>query len=206
MKNTFLLITLITATMFLAGQGNAQSSNKDKKAPLVNYDFFEELVSEVKNHRAKRLVSLETFLKESKKSGSVILDTRSKAMYDLKHVKGAIHLNFSDFTQAELDKLFARYAAKNTHIFIYCNNNFYDSLLESLRFQDPAFASKSAAPVNIKPTASKTNYNQQKTLALNIPTYINLYGYGYKNVYELNEFIDVRSSKIAFEGTFDDKH
>ena len=42
-------------------------------------------------------------------------------------------------------------------------------------------------------------------MALNIPTYINLYGYGYvygyRNVYELNELVKVSDPKIEFEGT-----
>ena len=38
-------------------------------------------------------------------------------------------------------------------------------------------------------------------MALNIPTYINLYGYGYRNVYELHELVDVKDPRIEFEGT-----
>ena len=38
-------------------------------------------------------------------------------------------------------------------------------------------------------------------MALNIPTYVNLYGYGYKNVYELNELVNVKDSRIEFEGS-----
>jgi hypothetical protein len=38
-------------------------------------------------------------------------------------------------------------------------------------------------------------------MALNIPTYVNLYGYGYRNVYELNELVDVNDPRINFEGT-----
>lgn len=38
-------------------------------------------------------------------------------------------------------------------------------------------------------------------LALNIPTYINLYGYGYRNIYELDELVNVNDSRISFEGT-----
>ena len=38
-------------------------------------------------------------------------------------------------------------------------------------------------------------------MALNIPTYINLYGYGYHNVYELNELVNVNDPLIIFEGT-----
>ena len=37
-------------------------------------------------------------------------------------------------------------------------------------------------------------------LALNIPTYINLRGYGYKNVYELKPNLDIRKTRIPFAG------
>ena len=42
-------------------------------------------------------------------------------------------------------------------------------------------------------------------MALNIPTYINLYGYGYRNVYELNELVKVNDPRITFEGTMAEK-
>lgn len=35
-------------------------------------------------------------------------------------------------------------------------------------------------------------------LALNIPTFINLYGYGYKNIYELGDMISVDDPRIRF--------
>ena len=38
-------------------------------------------------------------------------------------------------------------------------------------------------------------------LALNVPTYITLYGYGYRNVYELDELVQVTDPRIAFEGS-----
>jgi hypothetical protein len=38
-------------------------------------------------------------------------------------------------------------------------------------------------------------------MALNIPTYVNLYGYGYHNVYELNELVNVNDPRITFEGS-----
>lgn len=38
-------------------------------------------------------------------------------------------------------------------------------------------------------------------MAFNIPTYINLYGYRYRNVYELSELVRVDDSRIAFEGS-----
>ena len=38
-------------------------------------------------------------------------------------------------------------------------------------------------------------------LALNIPTFINLYGYGYRNIYELDELVHINDPRIEFEGT-----
>jgi hypothetical protein len=37
--------------------------------------------------------------------------------------------------------------------------------------------------------------------SLNLPTYIALYDYGYRNVYELGPLIDIASTSIAFEGS-----
>jgi len=73
---------------------------------LVDYDAYEKIVSEVKEHRSERLISADKFVEMSKMDNVVILDTRSKEMYDAKHIKGAIHLNFSDFTQDNLEALF----------------------------------------------------------------------------------------------------
>lgn len=35
----------------------------------------------------------------------------------------------------------------------------------------------------------------------NIPTYINLYGYGYRNIYELDELVEMNDPRLEFEGT-----
>lgn len=149
----------------------------------VDYDAFEALVEKVKPHRAERLVSVEKFNEMSKMEDVIILDTRSKAMYDAKHVKGAIHLNFSDFTQ---DNLAAIIPSKDTKVLIYCNNNFD---------QDEEYFPTKMAKAPYIPT------EEQLTLALNIPTYINLFGYGYKNVYELAELISIYDKRITLEGT-----
>jgi len=36
------------------------------------------------------------------------------------------------------------------------------------------------------------------SLALNVPTYINLYGYGYQNIYELDELVDLKDTRVKF--------
>tara|TARA_Y100000385_G_C13062582_1_gene625103 strand:+ start:1114 stop:1665 length:552 start_codon:yes stop_codon:yes gene_type:complete len=175
---------------------------QDSDSPFVNFDQFEALVKEVKEHRSERMLPLDQFNKASQEANTIILDTRSKAAYDAKHIKGAIHLNFSDFTQASLDVLIE---SKETRILIYCNNNIEENplLLENI---EEFFPSKMAAPVEILEIESDdrgelTIPEPTLTLALNIPTYINLYGYGYKNVYELKDLVLVDDSRIQFEGT-----
>lgn len=158
---------------------------------LVDYDAYEKIVSEVKAHRAERLIDLDKFIEMSKMEDVVILDTRSKAMYTAKHIKGAVHLNFSDFTQDNLEALFP---SRDVKILIYCNNNFAD---------DPKFFATKEY-VSPEPLEVMDNFNSPMsavTMALNIPTYINLYGYGYKNVYELSELISVSDSRIKLEGS-----
>jgi rhodanese-related sulfurtransferase len=210
MKNiTFLLFLFVGFTSFA----------QDSGSPLVSFEDYERLMSEVKEHRKARLVDLTTFQRMSMRQDVYILDTRSKEMYDRKHVKGAIHLNFSDFTQENLDALFPN---RDAVILIYCNNNFMTEIQEGKILEDRNFASKVSRPIiepivtqTIQLSSSQEVQNQSEmnsitetgisekpiTLALNIPTYINLYGYGYKNVYELNELISVFDSRIEFEGT-----
>lgn len=185
------------------------SSNTNAQTPSkVNFDDYENLTKEVNLYRKDRLINWTTFNQYSKESNTVILDTRSKEMYDRKHLKGAIHLNFSDFTQDNLARLIPD---PNTRILIYCNNNFGD---DPINFTTKSYVPK---PIFKLPTATNRSSKQsigqfpvqqiqlepakELTLALNIPTFINLYGYGYKNVYELSEFISVFSPKLLFEGT-----
>lgn len=162
------------------------------KKALVDFDAYEKLTAEVKKHRKEKLVSVNDFLKMSKEENTIILDTRSKKMYDGKHIKGAIHLDFTDFTA---DNLFRLIPNKATRILIYCNNNF-DS--EPIYFVTKSVPIKRMYGDQKFPILANQN---QLTLALNIPTYINLYGYGYKNVYELNELVNTGFDKrIVFEG------
>lgn len=179
-----LTITLSCSSLFVQCQ-NSVSVTPAK----VDYDAFEALTKEVREHRKSRLISLDEFLRMSKEEHVIILDTRSERMYSSKHVKGAIHLNFSDFTQQNLARIIP---TMNTKILIYCNNNFEGDQI--------SFATKSVGPSK-KTNSNKTDAVKPITLALNIPTYINLYGYGYKNVYELSELVSVNDKRIAFTGS-----
>ncbi len=185
---------------------------------LVDFDAYEKLVSEVKQHRQSRLLNAEEFVNVSKEKNVIILDTRSDAMYAAVHVKGAIHLNFSDFTQDNLKKIIP---SPDYKILIYCNNNFVSKPLTSplpvtnKKDYTNYFLTKSFRPdQSLQPQqasgstrkgAARVSYPPENakpvTLALNIPTYINLYGYGYRNIYELSELVNTYDSKLEFEGT-----
>ncbi len=181
MLNRSTIITVlfisITITMYSQYKNNFKKSN-------VDFDAFETLVKEVKKYREERLISLNKFLEMNSESKFIILDTRSEKMYKQKHIKGAIHLNFSDFNQYSLLELIPD---SETKILIYCNNNIEDDSI--------SFITKTVLPKVIAKDIPEL------TLALNIPTYINLYGYGYRNVYELAELISVHDQRIEFEGT-----
>jgi hypothetical protein len=163
----------------------SETQKLDFPKAKVSYTDFEDLVKIVKDHREKRLISFEEFIKKSNDTTVIVLDTRSKDMYDKKHVKGAIHLNFSDFSQSNLAKIIPD---TNTTVLIYCNNNFDGDEVH--------FMSKTVLLLPSEEEKKKT-----LSLALNIPTYINLYGYGYKNVYELDELISFLDHRITYEGT-----
>lgn len=154
----------------------------------VSYADFKTLVETVEEHRAERLVGLDEFLEMSKDPDTVILDTRSAERFERIHIAGAKHLNFSDFNQRSLAELIPD---PNTRILIYCNNNFEGNPVD--------FTTK----VFIPPTASDEVIDEERPvmMALNVPTYINLYGYGYQNVYELDELVNVSDRRIEFEGT-----
>ncbi len=159
----------------------------------VSYEDFKELVAEVESHRNERILSLDEFLAMSKQPNVIVLDTRSDFRYDRIHIQGAKHLSFTDFTQTNLANVIP---TPETTVLIYCNNNFDGNQVD--------FASKSAPP---RPRANNPIFSQVAAqnkpvqLALNVPTYINLYGYGYRNVYELGELVKVTDPRIQFEGT-----
>jgi rhodanese-related sulfurtransferase len=188
MKTKWIVMPILLLTSAIS-----VSQARDYPAARVSYDDFKGLVADVETHRASRLVDLNTFLEMSRKPGVVVLDTRSAFRFDRIHLKGAKHLSFTDFTQANLAKVIPSF---DTTILIYCNNNFDGNQVD--------FASKMAVP-RARPRNPVANQiaDQGKPImmALNIPTYINLYGYGYRNVYELDELVRVSDPRVSFEGS-----
>ena len=186
-------IKIIAASAILIFGSTVLAQENSYPKAKVSFNDYKNLVTEVETHRAKRLIDLNTFLKMSKEPGVIILDTRSTFRYERIHVKGAKHLSFTDFTQNNLAEVIPSF---ETIILIYCNNNFDGNQTD--------FASKVAMPITSSGSIITAQFNSQEKplmMALNIPTYVNLYGYGYHNVYELNELVNVNDPRIKFEGS-----
>ena len=144
----------------------------DEGNPRIDYRRFAAGVAEVERLRQSRRIGEDEFMALAARSDTVVLDARSREKYDLLHVRGARHLNFSDITAAELAKVIP---TKDTRVLIYCNNNFEN--------EEQAFAVKTAGA------------------ALNVHTFNVLHAYGYTNVHELKPLLDVRTTRMPFAGT-----
>ena len=137
--------------------------------PAIDMPGYLQVSREAAAHRESRLVSEEQFIRMSREPGTVILDARSREKFDGLHVRGAMNLPFADIA---IESLKAAIPDKSTRILIYCNNNFANA--------------EGPFPAKI-PRAS-----------LNLSTYIALYSYGYRNVYELEPLVDLQQSKLPF--------
>lgn len=140
--------------------------------PAIDMKGYLAVASEAAQHRESRRLTEDEFIKMSREPGTIVYDARSQEKYNQLHIKGAINLSFPDIT---VDSLQATFPDKNARILIYCNNNFVG--------EQRAFPTKAM------------------TASLNLSTYIALYSYGYRNIYELGPLLDVKTSKLEFEGT-----
>jgi hypothetical protein len=135
--------------------------------PAIDMQGYLRISAEAAKYRESRRLTEEDFIEMSRQPGVVILDARSREKYNELHIKDAINLSFPDIT---VDSLKSRLPDQNTRILIYCNNNFAGA--------EDAFPTKIAVG------------------SLNLSTYIALYSYGYRNVYELGPLLDIKKSKL----------
>jgi hypothetical protein len=190
-SHVFALVCVLSTTFLESPMAFGQS--KKYRQAKVSFDDFKELVAAVEPHRAQRLIDFATFLKKSKEPNVIILDSRSAFRFERIHLKGAKHLAFTDFTQDNLAKVIPGF---DSTILIYCNNNFEGDEVD--------FASKIARPFDPaqdRIASQMRGQEKPKMMALNVPTYVNLYGYGYRNVFELDELLDVKDPRVVFEGS-----
>lgn len=147
-----------------------QSRNDESRNPQIDYPGFQQLTGDVGALRAERLLPFAQFKAEASAPGTLLLDARSETAFREGHIQGAVNLPLPDFNAESL----AQTVGPNIHrrILIYCNNNF----------------SNRTRPVPIK----------ARPLALNIQTFINLVGYGYRNVWELADVIDFNDLRVEW--------
>lgn len=161
-------VMIALAMLALSSQATmAQDAGPAPGSPLIDYQGFQSLTADVGPYRQKRLVSLDQFNRSARKRNVLILDARSSQAFAEGHIKGAVNLPLPDFTAEALARVIG--PDTNRQILIYCNNNFRNDV----------------RPVPVK----------ARPLALNISTFINLVGYGYRNVWELGEAIDLEDPK-----------
>ena len=162
----------IVTALFLAFSSDAAAETNNIPNRLIDYQGFLTNAAKVAVLRNEHRLTEDQFIEMAKEADTIVYDARSDDKYGRLHIKGARHLSFPEITEAELAKVFP---SKATRILIYCNNNFLNSPV--------AFAAKASSA------------------SLNIHTFNTLASYGYTNVYELGPLIDIKKSKLAFEGT-----
>lgn len=156
----------------VSGPYYAMQSDDPLVNPAIDMAAYLAVAHEAAEHRATRRLSVAEFLRMSREPGTVVLDARSREKYDLLHVRGAINLSFPDIDVASLARVLPD---KQARILIYCNNNF--------RNEERAFPRKAMAA------------------SLNLSSYIALYTYGYRNVYELAPLLDAGASELELVST-----
>lgn len=138
--------------------------------PQIDMAGFLDDARAAARERESRRVDEATFVRMMREPGTVVLDARSRAMYDRRHVAGAVSLSFPDFTAETLARAIPDRASR---VLIYCNNNFAND--------------GEAFPLKARPAS------------LNLSTWVALRSYGYRNVYELGPYVDVRSTAVPLE-------
>ncbi|HYN45810.1 MAG TPA: rhodanese-like domain-containing protein [Allosphingosinicella sp.] len=137
--------------------------------PQIDYDGYRALIEEVQPYRRARLIDWAAFTAAADEPGVLILDARSADQFAAGHIRGAVNVPLPEFSVERLAEVIGR---ADRPILIYCNNNF--------RNDRP-------------PVILKTG-----RLALNLSTFTHLYGYGYRNVREVNDVMDFNDPRVRW--------
>jgi phage shock protein E len=163
------VLALVVGFMSATALAQEKAEPYNSSSAQIDYSGFRNLTGEVEAYRAGRLISMADFHRMAAEPNTIVLDARSADAYAEGHIDGAINLPFTDFTEGSLREALRD---PNVRILIYCNNNFSN---------------------NEQPVLTK-----MVQLALNIQTFINLYGYGYRNVYELGDIVDFNDPAVGW--------
>jgi hypothetical protein len=161
----------LTAMLLAGGGGAAAGPGRELANPKIDAPEFLRLSEEAILRREGRRLSEAEFLRLAARPGTVVLDARSRDKYERLHVRGALSLPFTDFTAESLARVLP---SRSTPVLIYCNNNFAGA--------------EEAFPAKLAPAA------------LNLSTYVALYTYGYREVWELGPLVDVAATRLPLAG------
>jgi phage shock protein E len=155
-------------------------------SPLIDFDGHRKLAAEAGAHRQKRLIGWKEFQERANRplglysSRAIILDTRDRSVFAAGHIKGAVNLPLPDFDEGNLTDLLGRdMGGAQTLMMPYYER-------EILLYDGDSLAG----------TAS----TEEAQIPLPLQTFITLYGYGYKNVYELGEAVDRNLPEVEWVG------
>jgi phage shock protein E len=137
--------------------------------PQIDFAGYRALIEEVQPYRQARLIDWDAFIAASAEPDVLLLDARSAEQFAAGHIRGAVNVPLPDFSEERLAEVIGR---EGRPILIYCNNNFRND----------------RPPVMLK----------SGRLALNLSTFTHLYGYGYRNVRELNDVVDFNDPRIRW--------
>lgn len=154
----------------------AQSSSSANN-PQIDFPAFVAMAATVQEIRESHLLGLPEFQAMADRPETLLLDARSAEAFRTGHIEGAVNLPLPDFTAQSLAEVIG--PDRNRPVLIYCNNNFVNDV----------------APVIRKAVS----------LALNIQTMINLHGYGYANVFELADAVDLTDPAVRWVASPDSR-
>ena len=163
---------LVAAAAVASEPTTSPAAPEEISNPQIDMPGFLDAAGKAAEHRRTHRVSEEEFLRMMSEPGTIVLDARSAQKFGELHVKGATNLSFPDIT---IESLAQAIPDKNTRVLIYCNNNFSGA--------EKPFPAKMAST------------------SLNLSTFVSLYDYGYRNVYELGPNVKLEDSRLPFEGS-----
>jgi hypothetical protein len=164
------MLRLLTCALILGLATPALAKAPPPDNPEIDYAGYQRLVVDLRDYRAQRRLGWNDFARAARADGALLLDARSESAFRAGHIAGAVNLPFTDFTADALRAVIG--ANADRPIYIYCNNNFTNDR--------PPVVTKVAR------------------LSLNVQTFVNLYGYGYKNIWELADRIDFENPKYGW--------
>jgi rhodanese-related sulfurtransferase len=165
---------LVAAAALPAAAQPTRSAPSPVQAPLLNpqmdFEGYRALIEEVRPYRRARLIDWNTFAAAARQRNVLLLDARSERQFAEGHIRGAVNVPLTEFSVELLAEVIG--PDRNRPILIYCNNNF--------RNDRPPAILKSGR------------------LALNLSTFTHLYGYGYRNIRELNDVMDFNDPRVRW--------